>query len=100
MRAVSPAVPGVVRRATRLPPGAAYHGCMSTGTSGFMDGKPMELSCDVCGSSLHTTVGEARQASALQCPNGHPLTFEAGEFDESIRQVEERVAKIMRSFRF
>ena len=65
-----------------------------------MDGKPMELPCDTCGESLHTTVGEARRAPALQCPNGHPLTFDAAEFDESIRQSEQRVMDVMNRFRF
>ena len=60
----------------------------------------MEMPCATCGVSLHTTVGEARQASALQCPNGHPLTFDADEFDESIRQAELRVANIIDRFRF
>ena len=60
----------------------------------------MEMPCETCGASLHTTVGEARKATALQCPNGHPLTFDADEFDESIRQAEQRVANIMNSFRF
>ncbi len=73
---------------------------MSSITSGFMDGKPLELACDTCGASLHTTVGEARRASALRCPNGHPLSFDAGELDESIRQAERRVEDIMRRFTF
>lgn len=73
---------------------------MDSIASGFMDGKPMELPCDVCGVSLQTTVGEARRATALQCPNGHPLTFDADEFDASIRTSEQRVESIMKSFRF
>lgn len=73
---------------------------MSSITTGFMDGKPMEIPCETCGVPLQTTVGEARQATALQCPNGHPLTFDAEAFDESIRQAEQRVASIMGRFRF
>lgn len=69
-------------------------------TSGFMDGKAMELPCDACGASLQTTVGEARRATALQCPNGHPLTFDAEEFDASIRTAEQRVESIMKRFTF
>ena len=65
-----------------------------------MDGKDMELPCGTCGASLHTTVGAARRNAALQCPNGHPLTFDAEAFDESIRQAEQRVQNIMNSFRF
>ena len=60
----------------------------------------MELRCETCGAVLHMTVGEARRASALQCPNGHPLAFNAEEFDESIRQAEQRVANIMNRFTF
>ncbi len=73
---------------------------MSSITSGFMDGKPLELPCATCGASLHTTVGEARRASTLQCPNGHPLSFDSEELDESIRQAEQRVEDIMRRFTF
>lgn len=60
----------------------------------------MELPCRTCGTSLHTTVGEARRESGLQCPNGHPLTFDAEEFDASIRQAEQRVENIMNRFTF
>ncbi len=60
----------------------------------------MELPCEICGESLHTTVGEARRAAALLCPNGHPLTFDADAFDASIRTSEQRIEGIMRSFRF
>ncbi len=74
--------------------------CMSSITSGFMDGKVMELPCATCGTSLHTTVGEARRASDLRCPNGHQLTFDAEEFDESIRQAEQRVENVMKRFTF
>ncbi|MDP1846174.1 MAG: hypothetical protein Q8K79_00155 [Solirubrobacteraceae bacterium] len=73
---------------------------MDSITSGFMDGKAMELPCEVCGASLQTTVGEARRAAALQCPNGHPLTFDVDAFDASIRTSEQRVESIMKSFRF
>ena len=73
---------------------------MSSITSGFMDGKPLELPCPTCDTSLQTTVGEARQASALRCPNGHPLTFDARELDEDIRRAEQRVEDVMRRFRF
>ena len=73
---------------------------MASITSGFLDGKPHELRCETCGESLHTTVGAARRASALKCPNGHPLTFDVEAFDESIRQAEERVENIMKRFRF
>ncbi len=65
-----------------------------------MDGKAMELPCATCGTSLHTTVGEVRRASALQCPNGHPLTFDTEEFDESIRQAEQRVENVMNRMTF
>ena len=73
---------------------------MDSIASGFMDGKPMELPCETCGASLQTTVGEARRATALQCPNGHPLTFDADEFDASIRTAEQKVESIMKRFRF
>lgn len=73
---------------------------MDSIASGFMDGKPLELACEACGRSLHTTVGEARRATGLQCPNGHPLAFDAAEFDASIRTSEQRVESIMKSFRF
>ncbi len=73
---------------------------MSSITSGFMDGKVLELPCATCGTSLHTTVGEARRKSDLRCPNGHPLTFDARELDEEIRRAEQRVEDIMRRFRF
>jgi len=73
---------------------------MSSPAEGFMDGKPMELRCDTCGESLHTTVGEARRAPAPKCSNGHPLTFDAAEFDESIRKSEQRVMDVMNRFRF
>ena len=57
----------------------------------FYRGKPWSPTirpCEVCGASLQTTVGEARRAAALQCPNGHPLTFDADAFDASIRTSE------------
>ena len=73
---------------------------MDSIASGFMDGKPMELPCETCGASLQTTVGEARRATSLQCPNGHPLTFDAAEFDASIRTSEQRVESIMKRFTF
>ena len=73
---------------------------MDSIASGFMDGKAMELPCDACGVSLQTTVGEARRATALQCPNGHPLTFDVEEFDASIRTAEQRVESIMKRFTF
>jgi hypothetical protein len=73
---------------------------MDSIASGFMDGKPMELPCETCGVSLQTTVGEARRGRSLQCPNGHPLTFDAEEFDASIRTSEQRVESIMKRFTF
>ena len=73
---------------------------MSPSTAGFMDGKPMEFPCETCGAVLHTTVGEARRASTLDCPNGHRLTFDPEEFDKSIQQSEKRVADIMNRFTF
>ena len=73
---------------------------MSPNTSGFMDGKPMELPCETCGTSLHTTVGEARRAPDLRCPNGHPLTFDAEAFDEDVRQTEKRIANLINRFEF
>lgn len=73
---------------------------MNSNTVGFMDGKPMEVPCDACGTPLHTTVGEARRASAMQCPNGHPLVFDVEAFDESIRQAEQRVENVMNRFTF
>lgn len=73
---------------------------MPASVDGFMDGKAMELACDTCGTPLHTTVGEARRATALQCPNGHPLAFDAAALDEEIRQAEQKVASIMNRFRF
>ena len=73
---------------------------MSPSTAGFMDGKAMEVPCPTCGTSLHTTVGEARRKSALQCPNGHPLPFDTKELDASIRQAEQRVADVMRRITF
>lgn len=60
----------------------------------------MEVPCETCGTPLHTTVGEARRASDLQCPNGHPLPFDVQEFDESIRQAEQRVENVMNRFTF
>ena len=88
------------RRLTRDAPADFYDPWVPSITSGFMDGKPMELPCSTCGTSLHTTVGEARRAASLQCPNGHPLTFDAEEFDESIRRSEQRVQDIMNRFTF
>ena len=73
---------------------------MSPSAAGFMDGKALEVPCATCGTSLHTTVGEARRQSALQCPNGHPLTFDTKELDESIRQAEQKVENIMSRFTF
>jgi len=73
---------------------------MDPSSAGFMDGKPMEVPCDTCGTPLHTTVGEVRRASALQCPNGHPLAFDAEELDESIRRSEERIQGLMNRFTF
>lgn len=65
-----------------------------------MDGKPIEFPCETCGAVLRTTVGEARRASALECPNGHQLSFDAEEYDKSIQQAEKRVADIMNRFTF
>ncbi len=73
---------------------------MTLGVPGFMDGKALELACETCDTPLHTTVGEARRATALQCPNGHPLAFDTAALDEEIRQAEQKVASIMSSFRF
>ena len=73
---------------------------MDPSTAGFMDGKPMEVPCDTCGAALHTSVGEARSASALRCPNGHRLAFNTEEFDESIRQAEQRVENVMNRITF
>lgn len=65
-----------------------------------MDGKAFEVPCTTCGTSLHTTIGDARRATALHCPNGHPLTFDSREFDEEIRQAEQRVESIMNRLTF
>jgi len=73
---------------------------MGTSTDGFMDGKLVEFPCETCDATLQTTVGEARRASALECPNGHPIAFDADEYDASIRQAELRVQSIMNSFTF
>lgn len=73
---------------------------MKRSAEGFMDGKAMEFSCDACGATLHTTVGEARRTSTLECPNGHPIEHDAEELDASTRQAEERVGSIMSRFTF
>ena len=68
--------------------------------AGFMDGKPHEFPCETCGATLHTTVGEARRAAELICPNGHKLEFDRERFDASIRQSEERIQNLMNRFTF
>ncbi|MBA3746160.1 MAG: hypothetical protein H0W96_01540 [Solirubrobacterales bacterium] len=73
---------------------------MNQNVTGFLDGKPHEFPCKTCGEVLHTTVGEARRADSLQCPNGHAIPFDREEFDASIRKSEETVANIMGRFRF
>lgn len=73
---------------------------MKASAEGFMDGKVMEFPCDTCGAVLHTTVGDARRARELECPNGHPLEHDVEEFDASIRQAEQRVGSIMSRFTF
>jgi hypothetical protein len=73
---------------------------MTPSVEGFLDGKPHEFPCKECGAVLHTTVGEARRATALECPNGHTLDFDPKEFDESIRKSEQNVANIMNRFTF
>lgn len=65
-----------------------------------MDGKALEVPCTTCGTPLHTTIGDARRATTLHCPNGHPLTFDARALDEEIRQAERRVESIMNRFTF
>ena len=73
---------------------------MTPSVDGFLDGKPHEFPCKTCDAVLKTTVGEARRASALHCPNGHRLEFDPKEFDESIRKSEQNVANIMNRFTF
>ena len=73
---------------------------MNANVAGFMDGKPHEFPCKTCGAVLHTTVGEARRASELKCPNGHVLDVDTKEFDASIRRSEQNVANIMNRFTF
>lgn len=73
---------------------------MDANTTGFMDGKPMEFPCEICGTTFYTTVGEARRADAMECPNGHPLAFDREEFDAGIRKSEERISNLMNRFTF
>lgn len=78
----------------------AYTGRMKPSAEGFMDAKAMEFPCDTCGAVLHSTVGEARRSSTLECPNGHPIEHDAEELDASIRRAEQRVGNIMSRFTF
>lgn len=73
---------------------------MKQSAEGFMDGKPMEFTCETCGAVLETTVGEARRNPTLECPDGHPIEHDAEELDASIRQAEEKVGNIMSRFTF
>ncbi len=73
---------------------------MEKNTAGFLDGKPHDITCDVCKATVTSTVGELRRATTLECPNGHPLEFDSAAFDESIRKSEQRVADIMNRFTF
>ena len=72
---------------------------MTPSVDGFLDGKPQEFPCETCGAILHTTVGEARRATSLECPNGHTLV-DPKEFDESIRKSEKKIANIIDGFTF
>ena len=73
---------------------------MTPTVDGFLDGKPQEFPCETCGAILHTTVGEARRATSLECPNGHTLGVDPKEFDESIRRSEKKIANIIDGFTF
>ena len=73
---------------------------MKHSAEGFMDGKPIEFTCETCGAVLETTVGEARRNATLECPDGHPIEHDAEELDASIRKAEEKVGNIMSRFTF
>ena len=73
---------------------------MSPSVEGFMDGKEQEFPCETCDAVLKTTVGEARRAEQLECPNGHPIPHDREAFDASIKSAEERVANVMNRFTF
>lgn len=71
---------------------------MAKKATGFMDAKPIQLPCPLCGAAVPTTVGETRRSPTLRCANGHSVTYQAEQFNDGIQQMEKRVEDMMRRF--
>ena len=55
---------------------------------GMFDGAALDIGCPICGASISTTIGKARESPTICCPNGHDVTLKASDLDSGIGKAE------------
>ena len=63
----------------------------------ILDQAPSNPTCPLCGTSIPSTIGQARKSPVARCPNGHEVEFSPSDLEGKIRDLEKRLSGLFKT---